>query len=84
MASMRSLGAAALVTAIIGMRVSKHYWQAYDPFDKFFAVFVLLALDVPLPRKLEGNEVRKEEGTIRGIPVDPDGRPALSLTLDDS
>ena len=44
MASMRSLGAAALVTAIIGMRVSKHYWQAYDPFDKFFAVFVLLAL----------------------------------------
>ena len=44
MASMRSLGAAVLVTAIIGMRVSKHYWQAYDPFDKFFAVFVLLAL----------------------------------------
>jgi hypothetical protein len=44
MASMRSLGAAVLVTAIIGMRVSKHYWQAYEPFDKFFAVFVLLAL----------------------------------------
>jgi Mn2+/Fe2+ NRAMP family transporter len=44
MASMRSLGVAVLVTAIIGMRVSKHYWQAYEPFDKFFAVFVLLAL----------------------------------------
>jgi len=46
MASMRSLGVlmAVLVTADIGVRVSKHYWQAYDPFDKFFAVFVLLAL----------------------------------------
>jgi DNA-binding Lrp family transcriptional regulator len=44
MVSMRSLGAAVLVTAIIGMRVSRHYWQAYEPLDKFFAVFVLLAL----------------------------------------
>jgi hypothetical protein len=44
MASMRSLGAAILVTAIIDMRVSEHYWQAYEPVDKFFAVFVLLAL----------------------------------------
>jgi len=46
MTSMRSVGVlmAVLVTADIGMRLYKHYWRAYDSFDKFFAVFVLLAL----------------------------------------
>ena len=34
---------AVLVTADVCIRVSKH-WQAYEFFDKFFAVFVLLAL----------------------------------------
>ena len=34
---------AVLVTANVCIRVSKH-WQAYESFDKFFAVFVLLAL----------------------------------------
>jgi len=33
-----------LVTADLGVRVGKHYWRAYEPFDKFFAVFVLLVL----------------------------------------
>jgi hypothetical protein len=33
-----------LVTAEIGVHVSKHYWRAYNPCEKFFAVFVLLLL----------------------------------------
>jgi hypothetical protein len=35
---------ALVVTADIGIRVAKHYWRAYDPFDKTFAVFVLVLL----------------------------------------
>lgn len=35
---------AVLVTADVTVRVSKHYWQNYDSFDKFFAVFALLTL----------------------------------------
>jgi hypothetical protein len=48
MTKMRSVGVvmAVLVTADIGVRVGKHYWRAYDPFDKFFAVFVLLTLAI--------------------------------------
>ena len=34
---------AVLVTADVCIRVFKH-WQGYESFDKFFAVFVLLAL----------------------------------------
>lgn len=35
---------AIVVTADIGVRVAKTYWRTYSPFDKAFAVIVLISL----------------------------------------
>ena len=35
---------AVVVTADIGIHVAKTYWRAYSPFDKAYAVFVLIFL----------------------------------------
>jgi hypothetical protein len=52
---------AVLVTVTVCIRVSKH-WQAYESFDRFFAIVVLLALAI-----FPGIAIWSEKKSGRGL-----------------